>query len=105
MNNAMGLTTPLPEAASTQCFTMDDDGDVLAAGPLALDEQWPQIQVLRRTVEQIGSGTCSRRFCAADGGPAGGSACPLRYADCRPGYRSSRASPVVLVLFSVRRSW
>ena len=26
MNNAMGLTTPLSEAASTQFFTLDDDG-------------------------------------------------------------------------------
>ena len=33
---------------------MDDDGDVLAARPLALDEQRPQVRVLRRTVEQIG---------------------------------------------------
>ena len=50
----MGLTTPLPEAASTQYFTLDDDGDVLAARPLALDEQRPQVWVLLRTVEQIG---------------------------------------------------
>ena len=33
---------------------MDDDGDVLAARPLALDGQRPQVRVLRRTVEQIG---------------------------------------------------
>ena len=54
MNNAMGLTTPLPEAASTQYFTLDDDGDVFVARPLALDEHRPQVRVLRRTVEQIG---------------------------------------------------
>ena len=29
-------------------------GDVLAARPLALDDQRPQVGVLRRTVEQIG---------------------------------------------------
>ena len=33
---------------------LDDDGDVLAARPLALDEQRPQVRVVRRTVEQIG---------------------------------------------------
>ena len=76
MNNAMGLTTPLTEAASTQHFTLDDDGDVLAARPLALDEQRPQVRVLRVTVEQVGDVVlpCSRRFCAADGGTAGDSA-------------------------------
>ena len=42
MNNAMGLTTALSEAASTPYFTLDDD------------EQLPQVRVLRRTVEQIG---------------------------------------------------
>ena len=45
---------PSPEAASTQYFALDDDGDVLAARPLALDEQRPQVRVLRRTMEQIG---------------------------------------------------
>ena len=35
-------------------FSLDDDGDVLAAWPPALDEQRPQVRVLRRTVEQIG---------------------------------------------------
>ena len=54
MNNATGQTTPLTRAASTQYFSLDDDGDVLAARPLALDEQRPQVRVLRRTVEQIG---------------------------------------------------
>ena len=49
MNNATGQTTPLPSAASTQYFSLDDDGDVLAARPLALDEQRPQVRVLRRT--------------------------------------------------------
>ena len=44
--------TPLTRAA--QYFSLDDDGDVLAARPLALDEQRPQVRVLRRTVEQIG---------------------------------------------------
>ena len=43
-----------PRAASTQYFTMNDGGDVLAARPLTLGEQRPQVRVLRRTVEQIG---------------------------------------------------
>ena len=54
MNNATGQMTPPPRAASTEYFRMDDDGDVLAARPLALDEQRSQVRVLRRTVEQIG---------------------------------------------------
>ena len=40
--------------AVAQYFTLDDDEKVLAARPLALDEQRPQVRVLRRTVEQIG---------------------------------------------------
>ena len=52
--NATGQTTPLPRAASTQYFSLGDDEDVLAARPLALDEQRPRVRVLRRTVEQIG---------------------------------------------------
>ena len=54
MNNATGLTTPHPSAASTEQFRMDEGGDVLVARPLALDEQRPQVRVLRHTVEQIG---------------------------------------------------
>ena len=52
--NGTGQTTPLPRAASTQYFSLGDDEDVLAARPLALDEQRPRVRVLRRTVEQIG---------------------------------------------------
>ena len=51
MNNAMGQMTPLPEAASTQYFTLDHDGELLAARSLALDEQRPQVRFLPRTVE------------------------------------------------------
>ena len=52
--NGTGQTTPLSRAASTQYFSLGDDEDVLAARPLALDEQRPRVRVLRRTVEQIG---------------------------------------------------
>ena len=38
MNYAMGLTTPPPTAASTVYFSLDDDEDVLAAGPTPLVE-------------------------------------------------------------------
>ena len=33
LHNATGQKTPLPRAASTEYFTLDDDGDVLAARP------------------------------------------------------------------------
>ena len=49
--NVTGQTTPLPRAASTQYFSLGDDEDVLAARPLALEEQRPRE---RRTVEQFG---------------------------------------------------
>ena len=48
MYNAAGQTTPLPRAASRQYFSLDDDEDVLAARPLALDEQRPRVRILRR---------------------------------------------------------
>ena len=41
MNNAMGQKTPLPRAASTVYFSLDDDGDVLAARPVPLVEVRP----------------------------------------------------------------
>ena len=43
MNNAMGQKTPLPRAASTVYFSMDDGGDVLAARPTPLVEVRPQM--------------------------------------------------------------
>ena len=41
-----------PRAASTVYFSLDDDGDVLAARPDLLYEVRPQDRVLRRTVGQ-----------------------------------------------------
>ena len=52
LNNATGQKTPSPRAASTMYFSLDDDGDVLAARPDRLYEVRPQDRVLRRTVEQ-----------------------------------------------------
>ena len=45
--------TPPPRAASTQYFTLDDDGDVLAARPTPLVEVRPQERVQRHTAELI----------------------------------------------------
>ena len=42
MNNATFQKTPPPRAASTVYFTLDDDGDVLAARPTPLVEVRPQ---------------------------------------------------------------
>ena len=53
LNNATGQKTPPPRAASTEYFTLDDDGDVLAARPTPLAEVLPQPGVLRHTAEQI----------------------------------------------------
>ena len=52
MHNATGQMTPPPRAASTVYFSLDDDGDVLAARPDGLYEVRPLDRVLRRTVEQ-----------------------------------------------------
>ena len=53
LHNACGQRTLPPRAASTQHFTLDDDGDVLAARPTPLVEVRPQERVLRHTVEHI----------------------------------------------------
>ena len=53
LNNATGQKTPPPRVASTVCFSLDDDGDVLAARPTHLVEVRPQPAVLRHTAEQI----------------------------------------------------
>ena len=53
MNNAFGQKTPPPRAASTVYFSMDGDGDVLAARPTPLVEVRPQQRVQRHTAEQI----------------------------------------------------
>ena len=47
LNNATGQKTPPPRAASTVFFTLDDNGDVLAARPTPLAEVRPQQGVLR----------------------------------------------------------
>ena len=52
LNDATGQKTSLLWAASTVYFSLDDDGDVLAAQPDRLYEVRPQDRVLRRTVEQ-----------------------------------------------------
>ena len=52
LHNATGQKTSLPRAASTVYFSLDDDGDVLAARPDRLCEVRPKDRVLRRTVEQ-----------------------------------------------------
>ena len=52
LHNATGQKTPPPRAASTVYFSLDDDGDVLAAPPDRLYEVMPLDRVLRRTVEQ-----------------------------------------------------
>ena len=51
--NAMGQKTPLPRAASSVYFSMDDDGDVLAARPTPLAEVRPQPGVQRHTAVHI----------------------------------------------------
>ena len=53
MNNAMCQKSPPPRAASTEYFTLDDDGDVLVARPTPLVEVWPQPGVLRHTAAHI----------------------------------------------------
>ena len=53
MHNAMGQTTPPPRAASTVCFSLFDDGDVLVARPTPLVEVRPQPGVLRHTGAHI----------------------------------------------------
>ena len=53
MNNAMGQKTPPPRAASTVYFSLDDDGDVLAARPTPLVEVRPQPGVQRHTAAHI----------------------------------------------------
>ena len=45
--------TPPPRAASTVHFSMDDDGDVLAARPTLLAEVRPQSGVQRHTAVHI----------------------------------------------------
>ena len=53
MNHAMGQKTPPSRAASSVYFTLDDDGDVLAARPTPLAEVRPQERVQRHTVVHI----------------------------------------------------
>ena len=53
MNNATGQTTPLPSAASTEYYRMDDEGDVLAAWPTPLVEVRPLPGVQRHTAAHI----------------------------------------------------
>ena len=53
LNNATGQKTPPPRAASNVYFSLDDDGDVLAARPTPLAEVRPQPRVQRHTAEQI----------------------------------------------------
>ena len=49
----MGQKTPPPRAASTMYFSLDDDGDVLAARPTPLAESAATAGVLRHSAEQI----------------------------------------------------
>ena len=109
MYNATGQTTPLPRAASTQYFSLDDDEDVLAAWPLALDEQRPRVRVLRRTVEQVGD-VVPLVPALADSAPQKVDqlvAVVARYdtpiADQVIEAPKVSCSPAVVVLFSVRR--
>ena len=53
LNNATGQKTPPPRVVSTVYFTLDDDGDVLAARPTHLGEMRPQPGVLRHSAEQF----------------------------------------------------
>ena len=53
LNNATGQKTPPPRVASTVYFSLDDDGDVLAARPSPLVEVRPQPGVLRHSAEQF----------------------------------------------------
>ena len=63
LNNATGQKTPPPRATSTVYFSLDDNGDVLAARPTPLAEVRPQLGVLRHTARYSG---------AAVGGLGGG---------------------------------
>ena len=47
MNSATGQKTLFPRVASSEYFTLDDDGDVLAARPLPLVEVRPGTDIWR----------------------------------------------------------
>ena len=53
LSNATGQKTPLTMAASTVYFSMDDDGDVLAARPTPPFEMRPQPGVLRHIAAHV----------------------------------------------------
>ena len=53
MKFATGQMTPPPRAGSTECYRLDDDGDVLAARPTPLVEVRPLPGVLRHTGAHI----------------------------------------------------
>ena len=92
MNNAMGQKTPPPSAACTVYFTLDDDGDVLAARPAPLAEVRPQpggsAAHCGADHREIRARSGSRHSGAAAGGPCGGTLAEDRRAGaCRAGYR------------------
>ena len=66
LNNATGQKIPPPRVASTVYFSLDGDGDVLAARPTPLVEVRPQPGVLRHTeaqfIETFSGGSAYDRF-------------------------------------------
>ena len=94
MNIALARRLLAPGAASTMCYRMDDEGDVLAARPPPLVEVRPQSGVQRHTVEQIFETFVLFRFSmssATGGDSVGGIHAEARHCDPGAGYRSAQA--------------
>ena len=87
-----GQTTLLSRAASTMYFSLDDDGDVLAAWPDRHYEVRPQDRLLRRTVEQNVDAVMLPSLDVPEPQmePVGASATKDRHSDLAPGYRSAQ---------------
>ena len=87
MNFAMGLTTPAPEAASTQNFTLDDDGDVVAARAATGSGK-----AARCGADYLDFRACSGSRCssAADGESGGGRGAGDRHGDPGAGHQCAQ---------------
>ena len=79
--------------ADTEYYELSDEDEVPAfvpPPPCLGEPRGPQDKVQQRTMEQIVDDVPMLTLLDSPGGPVGGSACSLRCAACRPGYRSAQ---------------
>ena len=92
MNNVMGRRLLTPTAASTVCFSMDDDGDVLAAQPTPLVVFRAGGSAAHRDAHRghLAVRADPRCACTANGEPGGRTLEDRRAGACRAGYRRAQ---------------